>query len=157
MVLFSLCAKWTDGKVGYLIRKANTSWVHRKWGASVVQLNPDTWVLEYRRSSVLDDSRLFLAAVEFLKYRISKMVRSLKQEFWFFSHALRSNHFSQFTSKYDTKIPTWRKAMGISQQCQVLISCEKLFIFILSILNFLYCDISLLHCMLPYPFTNATT
>ncbi|KAG6726779.1 hypothetical protein I3842_02G096600 [Carya illinoinensis] len=105
-ILSGRVTEWTDGKVGYLIRKANTSWVHRKWGASVVQLNPDTWVLEYRRSSVLDDSRLFLVAVEFLKYRISKMVRSVKQEFWFFSHALRSNHFSQFTSKYDTKIPT---------------------------------------------------
>jgi hypothetical protein len=79
--------------------------VHQKWGASVVQLNPNTWVLEYRRSSILDNSRLFSAAIEFLKYRISKMAGKVKQEFWLFS-AFENNQFSEFTAKYDMKIPT---------------------------------------------------
>ncbi|KAK7861108.1 hypothetical protein CFP56_024207 [Quercus suber] len=97
--------EWSDGSVGYTIRKGNTSWVHRKWGASVVQLNPNTWVLEYQRSSILDNSRLSTAAIEFLKYRISKKVGKVKKGFWLFS-AFKNNQFSQFTAKYDTKIPT---------------------------------------------------
>lgn len=104
-ILSGRVTEWSDGKVGYLIRKANTSWVHQKWGASVVQLNPNTWVLEYRRSSILDNSRLFSAAIEFLKYRISKMAGKVKQEFWLFS-AFENNQFSEFTAKYDMKIPT---------------------------------------------------
>ncbi|KAE8077059.1 hypothetical protein FH972_015664 [Carpinus fangiana] len=104
-ILSGRVTEWSDGKVGFLIRKANTSWVHQKWGASVVQLNPGTWVLEYRRSSILDNSRLLSAAAEFVKYRISKMVGRVKQEFWLFS-ASENNQFSEFTATYATKIPT---------------------------------------------------
>ncbi|KAK4587329.1 hypothetical protein RGQ29_024156 [Quercus rubra] len=104
-ILSGRVTEWSDGSVGYMIRKGNTSWVHRKWGASVVQLNPNTWVLEYQGSSILDNSRLSTAAIEFLKYRISKKVGKVKKGFWLFS-AFKNNHFSQFSAKYDTKIPT---------------------------------------------------
>ena len=53
----------------------------------------------------MDNPRLFSAAIEFLKYRISKMAGKVKQEFWLFS-AFENNQFSEFTAKYDMKIPT---------------------------------------------------
>lgn len=104
-ILSGRVTEWSDGKVGYMIRKGNTSWVHRKWGASVVQLNPDTWILEYRRSSMLDNSNLLSAAVEFLKYRISKMVGRVRRDFWLFSD-FRNNQFIEFTATYETRTPT---------------------------------------------------
>ncbi|KAJ7954867.1 ERG2/sigma1 receptor-like [Quillaja saponaria] len=61
-ILSGRVTEWSDGQIGYLIRKANTSWVQKKLGVSAVQLDPNTWVLEYQRSSILDDLRLYSAA-----------------------------------------------------------------------------------------------
>ncbi|CAJ1977200.1 unnamed protein product [Sphenostylis stenocarpa] len=104
--------QWNEGQVGYLIRKANASWVQPKWGASVVQLDSNTWVLEYQRRSIFDGTRLSSAALEFLKFRISKIVGRLKKDFWL-SVAFEDNRFNGFTAnnglnklaKYEMKSP----------------------------------------------------
>ncbi|MED6205506.1 hypothetical protein PIB30_018288 [Stylosanthes scabra] len=75
----SLFQKWKDGQFSYLVRKANASWVQPQWGASVVQLDPNTWVLQYQRSYA---TRLHSAALEFLKCRISRVVGRVKKSFW---------------------------------------------------------------------------
>ncbi|KAJ7980022.1 ERG2/sigma1 receptor-like [Quillaja saponaria] len=74
-ILSGRVTEWPDGQVGYVIRKANTSWVHQKWDASVVQLDANTWIIEYQRSSILDNSRLYSAAIQFMKHRISRMAK----------------------------------------------------------------------------------
>ncbi|GAV81853.1 ERG2_Sigma1R domain-containing protein [Cephalotus follicularis] len=96
--------EWYDGKVGYSIRKANDSWVHRKWGASVVQLDANTWVLEYKNSLLVENSRFFSTALEFLKHWLQKMAGRIKQEFWLFSAF--ENQFSESSAKDHTLIPT---------------------------------------------------
>ncbi|KAH9764952.1 C-8 sterol isomerase [Citrus sinensis] len=70
-ILSGRVTEWSNGKAGYSIRKENTSWVHKKWGASVMQLDPNTWILEYRRNSILENTRLFSTALDFLKHRMS--------------------------------------------------------------------------------------
>ncbi|KAF8401718.1 hypothetical protein HHK36_012664 [Tetracentron sinense] len=81
-VLSGSVTEWSEGKVGFSVRKAYNSWVQRKWSASAVQMDPNTWLLEYRRSPILENSRLFLAAMELLKFRISRTVGEVKQQFW---------------------------------------------------------------------------
>lgn len=80
-ILSGRFTEWSDGKSGYLIRKVNSSWIHRKWSATVVQMDPNTWVLEYQQNSVLKNFRLS-AAVEFLKFSMSRLFGRMKVHFW---------------------------------------------------------------------------
>ncbi|CAJ2630216.1 unnamed protein product [Trifolium pratense] len=107
-ILSGRVTEWNGGQVSYLIRKANTSWTQPKWGASVVQLDSNTWVLEYQRSSIVDGKGLFSAAFDFLKYRISRSIGKMKKNFWqfavFFEDNRRYNWFA--TTNYGSKTPT---------------------------------------------------
>lgn len=107
LCLFSSPAflKWSNGKVGFLTRKANTSWLHKKWGASAIQLDPNTWILEYRQSSVLENSRLLSAAFELLKYRMSRFLRRMNEEFLVFS-GLQYQHRRSVAGSDNVRIPT---------------------------------------------------
>ncbi|GLU08886.1 hypothetical protein SLE2022_257700 [Rubroshorea leprosula] len=96
--------EWLDGNVGFSTRKANASWLQGKWGASVVQLDPNTWILEYRQSLIMENSRLFSVAFDLLKHRVSRLVRRMNEEFWLFS-ALEYQ-ISGFAAKEHLKTPT---------------------------------------------------
>jgi len=96
--------QWSNGKVGFLTRKANASWVQRKWGASVIHLDPNTWIIEYRQSSIVENPRLFSATSELLKYRLTRMVRKITQDFWLFSAF--EHQYSESAGKQQSKIPT---------------------------------------------------
>ncbi|KAG4998354.1 hypothetical protein AAZX31_10G234800 [Glycine max] len=97
--------QWNGGQIGYSIRTANASWVQPKWDASAVQLDPNTWVLEYQMSYIFDGTRLHSAALEFLKYRISRIVARLKKDFWLFI-AFEDKQYNGFTAKNGPQIPT---------------------------------------------------
>ncbi|KAJ4822244.1 hypothetical protein Tsubulata_035666 [Turnera subulata] len=103
-VLSGRVTEWSNGKIGYLTRKAKTSWVQRKWGASVVQLDPSTWILEYRQSSILDNSRLLSAIAELSKYKISQVMKRMNGASWFLSAF--EDHYRQFTARDHVKLPT---------------------------------------------------
>ena len=100
-----LFGKWSGGRAGYLIRKENALWEQLKWSATVVQLDPNTWVLEYKRSSIFDNSGLYSVALEFLKYGISRIVGRVKKEFWLFA-AFEHRWGPELRTYYGTKIPT---------------------------------------------------
>ncbi|XP_021747538.1 uncharacterized protein LOC110713393 [Chenopodium quinoa] len=51
-VLSGRITEWPEGKIIYTVREANTTWILRKWSASVVQFEPNTWIIEYSRNSV---------------------------------------------------------------------------------------------------------
>ncbi|KAJ4954735.1 hypothetical protein NE237_011518 [Protea cynaroides] len=89
-ILTGRVTEWSDGRLGFSIRKANSSWVQTRWSASAVQMDSNTWILEYRSSLVLENSRLFSAAFEFLKFRMSRTIKEMKKQFWllpaFFHH-----------------------------------------------------------------------
>ncbi|MCD7447567.1 hypothetical protein HAX54_031596 [Datura stramonium] len=84
----SLSIQW---EIGYLIRKSNSSWTQQKWSASAVQLDPNTWILEYSQSPLTENGKLVSAVLEFLKYRLRREVQKLKQEFWL-SSSFTSQH-----------------------------------------------------------------
>ncbi|KAA8527619.1 hypothetical protein F0562_034986 [Nyssa sinensis] len=102
-VLSGRVTEWSDGKVKYSIRKANSSWAQERWSASVVQSDPNTWILEYRQSLVMENSRLLSAALEFLRFRLSRELKKMKQEVWMLSAFGRQ--YSDFTED-SFKIPT---------------------------------------------------
>ncbi|KAI4317856.1 hypothetical protein L6164_025687 [Bauhinia variegata] len=105
-ILSGRVTEWSGGSIGYSIRKANTntSWVQPKWGASLVQLDPNTWILEYRRSSICDNSRLHSAALEFLKHKVSRVAARLKVS-WLFA-PFEDYQYSRLTVNYGAKVPT---------------------------------------------------
>ncbi|KAM7279948.1 hypothetical protein ACFE04_007082 [Oxalis oulophora] len=82
-ILSGRVTEWPEGKMGYLIRKTNSSWVNEKWGASAVQLDPNTWVLEYQRSFILEKKKLYSLLLEFLKLRLQRKAGIMKQIFHF--------------------------------------------------------------------------
>ncbi|KAI3980948.1 hypothetical protein MKX01_025513 [Papaver californicum] len=81
-ILSGRVTEWPNGKLGYLVRNSNSStWSLRRMSASAVHLDSNTWVLEYRRSSILENSRLVFTAVEFLKMRLARVVAEIEQQF----------------------------------------------------------------------------
>ncbi|KAL1561762.1 hypothetical protein AAHA92_04426 [Salvia divinorum] len=75
--------EWSNGGAEYLVREAgNSSWTQQKWSTSVVQLEPNTWILEYRRSFIGHNPKLVSAAVEFLRFKLTSHFKNMKREFW---------------------------------------------------------------------------
>ncbi|KAA0049354.1 hypothetical protein IC582_012690 [Cucumis melo] len=103
-ILSGRLTEWSDGGIGYLVREANTSWVQKRWGASAVQLDPNTWVLEYRQSSLLENSSLNTMAADFFKHWMRIVIRRLKNELWLFLDG--EIRFHQVTATSDFKTPT---------------------------------------------------
>ncbi|KAK1592870.1 hypothetical protein Q3G72_031779 [Acer saccharum] len=102
-ILSGRVTEWSNGKVGFSIRRANTSWVHKKWSSSVMQLDNNTWILEYRQSKILDSSKLLSAALELLNYRISRLARTMNEEHWLFSAF--QDQYKTFMAKEPINIP----------------------------------------------------
>ncbi|XP_073053822.1 uncharacterized protein [Primulina eburnea] len=105
--LFSIISgrvtQWSNGEAKYTIHDGNSSWVHEKWSASVVQFDPNTWILEYRRSFILNNPRLVSVLMEFLKLRMTREFEKMRQVFWV-SIAFGSQH-SYFSGRI-IQIPT---------------------------------------------------
>ncbi|GFP84043.1 hypothetical protein PHJA_000547900 [Phtheirospermum japonicum] len=82
-ILSGRVTEWSNGEAYYFIRTSNhSSWTQGKWNSSVVQLDPNTWILEYKRSFFLENAKLFSTALDFLKLRLTRKFGKLKQEFW---------------------------------------------------------------------------
>ncbi|XP_075504279.1 uncharacterized protein LOC142541695 [Primulina tabacum] len=97
--LFSIISgrvtQWSNGEAKYTIHRGNISWVQEKWSASVVQFDPNTWILEYRRSFILNNPRLMSALMEFLKLRLIREFEKMRQEFWgLFAFGSQPSYFS---------------------------------------------------------------
>ncbi|KAM3268557.1 hypothetical protein P3S67_031498 [Capsicum chacoense] len=96
-ILSGRLTEWSNGGIGYSIRKANSSWTQQKWSASPVQLDPNTWILEYSRSPLTENGKLVSAVLEFLKFWLRREVHKLKQEFWLSSSF--TSQYSDFTGE----------------------------------------------------------
>ncbi|WCJ23800.1 C-8 sterol isomerase [Euphorbia peplus] len=103
-ILSGRASEWSDGMIGFTIRKANSSWTQKKWSSSVVQLDPSTLVLEYRRSSISDYSCLSSALAELFKHWISRVVTKMKHETLFFSFL--ESGYNELQVKHHVKVPT---------------------------------------------------
>ncbi|KAL3812605.1 hypothetical protein ACJIZ3_013873 [Penstemon smallii] len=95
--------EWSNGEAKYLVRNANSSWTQGKWSSSVVQFDPNTWILEYKQSFVLENRRPISAVMELLKFRLTREFEKMKQEFWLL-FAFGNNYFD-FTER-SILIPT---------------------------------------------------
>ncbi|KAJ0700317.1 putative ERG2/sigma1 receptor [Helianthus annuus] len=89
-VLSGRVTEWLNGGSNGLIRTANTSWEQGKWSASVWRLDENTWILEYKRSFVFEDTRPFSSAMEFLRFKMMRSLQWMKQ-LWQFPNA---NHLA---------------------------------------------------------------
>ncbi|KAG8370220.1 hypothetical protein BUALT_Bualt14G0094400 [Buddleja alternifolia] len=103
-ILSGRVSEWSSGEAKYIVLKANSSWEQGKWSSSVVQFDPNTWILEYRQSFLVGNPRLFSAAAEFLKFRLTREFEKMKQEFWVI-HSFGSQYFD-FTRESSIPIPT---------------------------------------------------
>ncbi|XP_008804953.1 uncharacterized protein LOC103718083 [Phoenix dactylifera] len=75
--------EWSEGKLISTLRTGNSSsWSYRKWSLAALQLDADTWVLEYDRSALFEGSGLMSAACEVLRLRTSKLAKKLKHKPW---------------------------------------------------------------------------
>ncbi|KAK4800230.1 hypothetical protein SAY86_025595 [Trapa natans] len=74
--------EWSGGKMVHEAQNTECSWELRKWNATIVQLDPNTLILEYRRSSILENHGIFSAISELLRHHISGLVQGMKHKFW---------------------------------------------------------------------------
>ncbi|KAL3626296.1 hypothetical protein CASFOL_029845 [Castilleja foliolosa] len=83
-ILSGRVTEWSNGEAYYFIRTSNhnSSWTQGKWDSSVVQLDTNTWILEYKRSFFLENAKFVSTALDFLKLRVMRMFGKLKQDFW---------------------------------------------------------------------------
>jgi hypothetical protein len=73
--------QWSDGKVWPTVRASNgSSWSYRRRSAGAVQLEPETWVLEYQRSVLFEGTRLLPATVELLASRCSTVAKRARRK-----------------------------------------------------------------------------
>ncbi|XP_010484984.1 PREDICTED: uncharacterized protein LOC104763289 [Camelina sativa] len=85
-VLSGRVTEWTDGQFSYTTHETNASWGKDKWSTSVLQLDPNTWVLEYSLSSVMDGSSLLSLTMDVLKHMMFQAAKNVNREvFWMFS------------------------------------------------------------------------
>lgn len=97
-VLSGRVTEWPEGKFGYSIHEANTSWRRTKWSTSVLQLDPNTWVLEYR---LMESSSLLSMAVDLLTRVMVQAAKNVNRElFWMFSASGRL--YSEVVSEAST-------------------------------------------------------
>lgn len=88
------------------MRETNTSWRKTKWSTSVLQLDSNTWVLEYSKSSVMDDSSSLLSlTMDLIKHMVFRAAKNVNREvFWMFSAS--GSLYSEAESKASTMTPT---------------------------------------------------
>ncbi|KAG6431080.1 hypothetical protein SASPL_109155 [Salvia splendens] len=98
--------EWSGGKAGYFVRTANSSWVQDKWSSSVVQFDPNTWLLEYRQSFLLQNARPVSATLKFLKLRLTRDFRKMSQEFWLQSASFGGRWEFRRRARLTTLAPT---------------------------------------------------
>ncbi|KAL9305102.1 putative ERG2/sigma1 receptor [Arabidopsis thaliana] len=105
-VLSGRVTEWTEGKFGYSIHETNTSWGKTKWSTSVLQLDPNTWVLEYSQSSVMDDSSSLLSlTIDIMKHLVFRVAKNVNRElYWMFSSSRRL--YREAESKASAMTPT---------------------------------------------------
>ncbi|CAN8295476.1 unnamed protein product [Cochlearia groenlandica] len=104
-VLSGRVTEWSEGNFGYSIHEANTSWAKTKWSTSVLQLDPNTWVLEYSKSSVMESSSFLSLTVDLLTHMMFQTAKNINREiFWMFSDSRKL--YSEAVSKPSTMTPT---------------------------------------------------
>ncbi|KAH9627321.1 hypothetical protein KSS87_012681 [Heliosperma pusillum] len=105
--LFSIMSgrltEWPEGNLAYVVRDKNSTWILRKWGASVVKFDANTWIVEYKKSMFLDSPSILLAAVKFLNFRITRVVVRMRQHLWLLSDL---SNYAAYISEEDSSLPT---------------------------------------------------
>ncbi|CAH9132960.1 unnamed protein product [Cuscuta epithymum] len=96
--------EWKNGELGYSIRRVNSSWTQGGWSSSAVQLDPNTWILEYSEIPIRSNTKLISALLEFLKYKLAKKLKRLKQQFWLWAVFGRSQ--MRYLGAESFRVPT---------------------------------------------------
>lgn len=104
-VLSGRVREWPEGKISNQVRETNSTWVQRKWSASVIQFDPNTWIVEYKQNMFVEKPSISVAAVEFFKFRISRFMGRMQRQFWLLPD-LRNNHGTASLSQTGLNIPT---------------------------------------------------
>ncbi|KAM0944097.1 putative ERG2/sigma1 receptor [Dioscorea sansibarensis] len=83
--------EWSDGKVMGAVRTSNSScsWTLKPWKKSVMQLEANTWVLEYKRSAWLEGQGLLEFTWEIVRLKNLKMVLAQQTSLFFSVHKQR--------------------------------------------------------------------
>ncbi|XP_019180379.1 PREDICTED: uncharacterized protein LOC109175563 [Ipomoea nil] len=96
--------EWKNGEFGYSVRGVNSSWTQGRWSSSAVQLDPNTWILEYSESPIKENAKLVSATMEFLKFKLARELEKMKMEFWSLS-AFGNSEFSDLRAE-SFSVPT---------------------------------------------------
>ncbi|KAJ4793494.1 hypothetical protein LUZ62_044740 [Rhynchospora pubera] len=79
-VLSGKVTEWQDGIRIPTQRASNSSsWTCSKWSHAAIQLDPETWVLEYRKNALFEGPKLIPTIWGLVMWKISEKVRRLKR------------------------------------------------------------------------------
>ncbi|XP_051129255.1 uncharacterized protein LOC127250136 [Andrographis paniculata] len=106
LILSGSISEWISPKANYLVRKSNSTWAQRKWSSTVVQMESNTWILDYRRSLLVDSAA---GVVELAKSWPGKIVEKVVQGFLTMAemrHYRRRHHHCDFITGGCVAAPT---------------------------------------------------
>ncbi|XP_020590465.1 uncharacterized protein LOC110031557 [Phalaenopsis equestris] len=73
--------EWSDGKLDAISRTGNgSSWTLQRRMTVAMQLEGNTWVVEYKRRAMFEDWKMLPAALDVLRLRFIKMFNLMKQQ-----------------------------------------------------------------------------
>eukprot|EP00249_Psilotum_nudum_P001746 c14402_g1_i2 orf=206-1228(-) len=79
-VLSGRVLEWREGNMEYVIHPEGSSWTLSKWGASVILLDGNTWILEYKRA-VFSEGLGSLSGLYLVKQGVHLASLHLKKSF----------------------------------------------------------------------------
>ncbi|MQM05364.1 hypothetical protein Taro_038178, partial [Colocasia esculenta] len=71
-------SEWSAENLSFTSLARNGSWTYGQWTTTAVHLDPNTWVLEYRSSSLQQKSRVLPLLWELFKIRLAKKIKDLQ-------------------------------------------------------------------------------
>ena len=70
--------QWREGGIEHIIHPEGSSWTMPRWAASTILLDGDTWVLEYRRTTLSQGFGGFRGLLYLITRRLSSIWRNIK-------------------------------------------------------------------------------
>ncbi|KAK9725515.1 hypothetical protein RND81_05G149800 [Saponaria officinalis] len=102
-VLSGKLIEWPEGNMVHVIRAENSTWTLRKWSASVVKFDANTWIIEYKKNMFLEDPNMLLGVIKFLNFRITKFFVRMRHHVWLLPDL---SNFAAYTSEEGSRLPT---------------------------------------------------
>lgn len=77
-VLAGRVMEWPEGQIEYIVHPEGSSWTMRRWAASAIVLDGNTWILEYKRTPLCEGFGSFHGLLHLARSGLAKILSNIK-------------------------------------------------------------------------------